>query len=678
MNMKLYNMMKHTLSITVACAITTLLLSFTSCQKEMNAVSPDGRSVIELGIDQNGEINYSIKRDGKYIILPSAMGYSSMEKNMKDGFHAVKIKQEKSDEQWTQKWGENKNMTDRHNETAVMFSNGEMNLTIRLRAFDDGVAFRYEWDADKCDSLQVTDELTEFRFAGDGESWSIPANFNTYELKTRHEMLSEVDGGNTPFTFHMGNVFGSIHEAALYDMPEMCLFKKDSLRFKAELAPLPNGIKAYVGKRFRTSWRTFQLADEAVGLINSSMILNLNEPSEISDVTWIKPQKYIGIWWGLHLGKNSWVQGEKHGATTENAIRYIDFAARHNIQGVLFEGWNKGWENWGKTQEFNYLEAYDDFDLPTISRYARQNGVELWLHNETGGNIPEYEKVLEEAMKMYSSYGVHTLKTGYAGGIRDNYQHHSQYMVKHYQKVVETAAKYHIMIDAHEPIKDTGIRRTWPNMMTREGARGMEWNAWSEGNSAEYLCTIPFVRLLGGPMDYTPGIFDLDYSTIRGYKIEDMWNEYNTECRIKTTLARQIANWVIIYSPLQMASDLIENYETHPAFQFFVDYEADCDWSKALQGEIGEYIVMARGAGEKIFLGAGTNSKARSIDQVLDFLQEGTTYESKIYCDSLTPEDHPETYRILTREYQKGDTLHIDMASRGGCAVSFIPKKNNI
>ena len=234
------------------------------------------------------------------------------------------------------------------------------------------------------------------------------------------------------------------------------------------------------------------------------------------------------------------------------------------------------------------------------------------------------------------------------------------------------------MIDAHEPIKDTGIRRTWPNMMTREGARRMEWNAWSEGNSAEYLCTIPFVRLLGGPMDYTPGIFDLDYSTIRGYKIEDMWNEYNTECRIKTTLARQIANWVIIYSPLQMASDLIENYETHPAFQFFVDYEADCDWSKALQGEIGEYIVMARGAGEKIFLGAGTDSKARSIDQVLDFLQEGITYESKIYCDSLTPEDHPETYRILTREYQKGDTLHIDMASRGGCAVSFIPKKNNI
>ncbi len=454
----------------------------------------------------------------------------------------------------------------------------------------------------------------------------------------------------------------------------MILRNVDSLKYNSWLAPLPDGVKAYIPSTFTTPWRSIQLGDKAVDLINSSMILNLNEPSKIADASWIKPQKYVGVWWGMHLGTQVWTIGPRHGATTENAIKHIDFAAANNIQGVLFEGWNKGWESWGGYQKFDYVEPYADFDLEYIAKYAKEKGIELWMHNETGGNIPDYEKNMEKAFARYKELGIHTLKTGYAGGFPNGYWHHSQYGVKHYQKVVETAAEYQIMVNAHEPIKETGIRRTWPNMMTREGARGMEWNAWSEGNSAEYLVTLPFVRLLSGPMDYTPGIFDIDYSRAKADKGRIEWNGPNKDCCIKTTLARQIANWVIIYSPLQMASDLIENYEGHPAFQFFRDYDADCDWSEALQGEIGEYIVVARRAGDRFFLGAGTNADARVLKQKLDFLKEGVEYEASIYADDLSSND-PEAYKIEKLIVTANDILEMNMAATGGCAVSFIPVK---
>ena len=579
------------------------------------------------------------------------------------------------DETWTQPWGENKILRDCHNEmTAVLKNDDGVLLTLRFRAFDDGVAFRYEWEVPDLDSLTVTDELTEFRFAEDGVSWSIPGNFNTYELLYRELPVSAVENANTPFTFRVDGTYGSIHEAALYDFPEMNLYRTDSLAFKAELAPLPDGIKARIPSKFMTAWRTIQVGDKAVDLINSSLILNLNEPSKIADTSWIKPQKYIGVWWGLHLGTHTWTMAPRHGATTENALRHIDFAAANNIQGVLFEGWNEGWENWGKTQHFDYVKQYADFDLDRLAAYAREKNIELWMHNETGGNIPEYEAALETAMQRYAGLGVHAVKTGYAGGFRDGQLHHSQYGVRHYQRVVETAARYGIVIDAHEPIKDTGIRRTWPNMMTREGARGMEWNAWSEGNSAEYLCTLPFVRLLSGPMDYTPGVFDLDYSRVRGRETGmQEWNGDNNSCCIKTTLARQIANWVIIYSPLQMASDLIENYEGHPAFQFFRDFDADCDWSEALQGEPGEYIVVVRRADDSFFLGAGTNDEPRTLTQKLGFLKSGMTYTATIYADAPDSAENPENYRIEKRTVTSADMLEIAMTARGGQAVTFVP-----
>ena len=653
------------------------MLGCCACSSPKTEVkSPDGHIKMTLTVDENGTPFYNVSVNDSLLIENSKMGF--VEGNgviLGGGFRIEKTTFDSKDETWTQPWGENKILRDCHNEmTAVLKNDDGVLLTLRFRAFDDGVAFRYEWEVPDLDSLTVTDELTEFRFAEDGVSWSIPGNFNTYELLYRELPVSAVENANTPFTFRVDGTYGSIHEAALYDFPEMNLYRTDSLAFKAELAPLPDGIKARIPSKFMTAGRPIQVEDKAVDLINSSLILNLNEPSKIADTSWIKPQKYIGVWWGLHLGTHTWTMGPRHGATTENALRHIDFAAANNIQGVLFEGWNEGWENWGKTQHFDYVKPYADFDLDRIAAYAREKNIELWMHNETGGNIPEYEAALETAMQRYAGLGVHAVKTGYAGGFRDGQLHHSQYGVRHYQRVVETAARYGIVIDAHEPIKDTGIRRTWPNMMTREGARGMEWNAWSEGNSAEYLCTLPFVRLLSGPMDYTPGVFDLDYSRVRGRETGmQEWNGDNNSCCIKTTLARQIANWVIIYSPLQMASDLIENYEGHPAFQFFRDFDADCDWSEALQGEPGEYIVVVRRADDSFFLGAGTNDEPRTLTQKLGFLKSGMTYTATIYADAPDSAENPENYRIEKRTVTSADMLEIAMTARGGQAVTFVP-----
>lgn len=655
--------------------LSCVCLLLFACGGNPEIISPDGRTRLSFVTGADGCMAYTVERDGRPLILPSALGLVAQERDLAGGFSVREIVKRSVNETWTQPWGENKILRDCHNEmTAVLKNDDGVLLTLRFRAFDDGVAFRYEWEVPDLDSLTVTDELTEFRFAEDGVSWSIPGNFNTYELLYRELPVSAVENANTPFTFRVDGTYGSIHEAALYDFPEMNLYRTDSLAFKAELAPLPDGIKARIPSKFMTAWRTIQVGDKAVDLINSSLILNLNEPSKIADTSWIKPQKYIGVWWGLHLGTHTWTMAPRHGATTENALRHIDFAVANNIQGVLFEGWNEGWENWGKTQHFDYVKPYADFDLDRIAAYAREKNIELWMHNETGGNIPEYEAALETAMQRYAGLGVHAVKTGYAGGFRDGQLHHSQYGVRHYQRVVETAARYGIVIDAHEPIKDTGIRRTWPNMMTREGARGMEWNAWSEGNSAEYLCTLPFVRLLSGPMDYTPGVFDLDYSRVRGRETGmQEWNGDNNSCCIKTTLARQIANWVIIYSPLQMASDLIENYEGHPAFQFFRDFDADCDWSEALQGEPGEYIVVVRRADDSFFLGAGTNDEPRTLTQKLGFLKSGMTYTATIYADAPDSAENPENYRIEKRTVTSADMLEIAMTARGGQAVTFVP-----
>ena len=647
-----------------------------ACTSVAELSSPDGRNTISFDA---ATMTYAVLRDGDTLIRPSALGIETREAQFAD-FEVARVRRASADETWTQPWGENKTMRDRHNEMAVEMrsADGRVRLTLRFRAFDDGVGFRYEWQVPDADSLTVTAEKTEFRFAADGDSWTIPASFETYELLYRKLPLAELTDANTPATFRVGDVYGSIHEAALYDYPEMTLRKTGELAFASELAPLPDGTKARVPGRFVTPWRTIQLGDRAVDLINSSLILNLNEPSKIEDTSWIRPMKYVGVWWGMHLGIESWSMDDRHGATTENAKRYIDFAAANNIQGVLFEGWNEGWESWGGRQAFDFTKPYADFDVAEIVRYARERGIEVINHHETGGNIPNYERQLEHALAWSAEQGMRNLKTGYAGGFPDGYLHHSQYGVRHYQKVVEAAAAHRITVNAHEPIKDCGIRRTWPNMMAREGARGKEWDAWSAGNPPSHEVMLPFTRLLGGPMDFTPGTFDILYERTRRSPRRKLWNcGPEVEMRVNTTLAKQIAEWVIIYSPLQMASDLIENYEGHPAFRFFRDFDADCDWSRALAGEPGEFVAVVRRAGGNFFLGAATNEEARTLTLPLDFLEQGTTYRATIYADGPDADwkSNPTSYVITERDVTAADTLEVAMAPGGGQAVTFMPSE---
>ncbi len=666
------------------CILLFLSILFCGCSRVATEVaSPDGRIRLVFGLDKTGVMTYKVSVDGVSLINPSALGFKGRDEvNLSEGFRVERTEFSSTDETWTQSWGENKTIRNHCNEMAVCLKDpADTRLTLRFRVFDDGLGFRYEYSVPQTDSLFVMDERTEFNLAQDGISWSIPAHFDTYELLYRTLPLSQVDNANTPMTFKTENgIYASIHEAALTDFPEMTLQHTEGCGFKADLAPWPDGVKArFAGGRFVTPWRSIQIATEAVGLINSGLILNLNEPCVLNgDLDWIRPMKYVGVWWGMHLGVETWVMGDRHGATTSNAKRYIDFAAANNIEAVLFEGWNEGWESWGGMQCFDYTKPYADFDMEEVTRYAKEKGIALIGHHETGGNVFNYERQLDDAYKWYASFGVHCVKTGYAGGIPNGHNHHGQFNVRHYRKVVQTAARYHTTLDVHEPIKDTGIRRTYPNLMTREGARGMEWNAWSEGNPPEHHELLPFTRLLGGPMDYTPGIFDILYDRTRNSPRRKKWNDQDRgNSRVNTTLAKQVANWVVLYSPLQMAADLPENYEGHPMFQFFRDFDADCDWSKALQGEPGEFLAVVRRAKEKFFLGATTNEEARTLTVPLDFLEKDTTYRAVIYADGEGADwkDNPLAYRITETVVSAADTLIVDMAAGGGQAVTFFPVK---
>ena len=719
-----------------------------SCSSHKTEISSPNKKIrLAFNIDNDGFMSYNIKVNDSVFIDDSQLGFEAKDGlNLKNSFEIIKTEFSSKDETWEQIWGENKVVRNHYNEMAVHLANEDsIFLIMRFRLFDDGLGFRYEYKVKDTDKIILTNELTTFNIKGNGTSWSIPASFETYELLYRTLPLNEVDDANTPFTFKTTrlqdhkttsqsesvskseSIYASIHEAALTDFPEMTLrlrlTKDESLKakdksrhfdklsdrqfrvqcsefsvlssefsvqcseFKVQLAPYPDGVTKAIFEKdnFITPWRTIQISDKAVGLINSNLILNLNEPCALEgDLSWIKPMKYVGVWWGMHLGVESWVMGDRHGATTENAKRYIDFAANNNIDAVLFEGWNEGWESWGGRQNFDFTKAYADFDIDEIMRYAKEKNIEVIGHHETGGNVINYENQLEEAYRWTKEKGINCVKTGYAGGLPDFHNHHGQYNVRHYRKVVETAARHQITLDVHEPIKATGIRRTYPNMMTREGARGMEWNAWSEGNPPEHHVMLPFTRLLAGPMDYTPGTFDILFENTRDLPQRKKWNNNDKgNSRVNTTLAKQLANWVILYSPLQMASDMIEHYEGHPAFQFFRDFNPDCDWSEALQGEPGEYVVIVRRAGEDFFLGATTNGSAREVAVPLDFLANSyqrsaiggqqSVYEATIYSDGDDAhwETNPTSYKIEKKIVSSNDTLFIKMAASGGCAVRF-------
>ena len=672
-----------------AAILMTLTASAAVAQDTISLASPDGRNKVGVATYQ-GRLYYIVTRDGRSVMMPSMLGFQFKGATpLRDSLRITGQARKSHDETWTQPWGEVARVRDNHNELRVSVVESKAparRFDVVFRAFNDGVGFRYEFPAQPgLGAFVITDELTEFNLADDAKAWWIPSNRSRLD---RSEMLyssspvSVIDSIQTPLTMATrdGKTFIVIHEANLVDYARMNLSgpKMDNRTLRVALAPM-SGTDKVVGRTpFVTPWRTIQLADRAADLAPSVLGLNLNPPNALGDVSWIKPMKYVGIWWGMHINTMTWSSGPKHGATTANARRYIDFAAANGFGGVLVEGWNTGWDgDWiNNRNAFSFTQAYPDYDLKGLADYARSKGVKLIVHNETSGGIQNYEKQLEAAFSLYHSLGLDAIKSGYVTDTTsEGYSHHSQFMVNHYRKVIETAAKYKIMLDVHEPIHDTGERRTYPNMMSREGARGQEYNAWSGegGNPPEHETNLYFTRLLAGPMDFTPGIFDIliERGTGRPRRLD--------ESRIRTTLAKQLALYIVLWSPLQMAADLPENYEGKPAFQFIRDVAVDWQTSKTIDGRIGDYVIVARKAknSEDWFLGAITDEEARTFNVPLSFLTPGKRYTAEIYADGPGANwaTNPLPVAISKRSVTSTTNLSVALAPGGGQAVRITPAR---
>ena len=674
--------------LTSCLAAVILATAAAPIEAQVRVASPDGRNQITVAILE-GRLTYSLARDGRALILPSLLGFEFRgAPTLRDGLRITDTTRQAHDEWWTQPWGEVARVHDHHNELAVSVEETAApgrRFTLRVRAFDDGVGFRYEFpEQPGLGAFEISDELTQFDLADNARAWSIPSN---WARKDRSEMLyssgpvSLLDSVQTPLTMQTedGRTFMVIHEANLVDYARMFLrgTRTESRLLTAALAPMADGIKVRGRTPFATPWRTIQLADKTTGLAPSLLGLNLNPPNKLASTDWIHPMKYVGIWWGMHIGTMSWGSGPKHGATTANTRRYIDFAAANGFGGVLVEGWNTGWDgDWIANRDaFSFTRAYPDYDLKGVAAYARAKGVRLIVHNETSGGIQNYERQLDSAYSLYRSLGLEAIKSGYVTDLTtEGHSHYSQYMVEHYRRVVETAARYGIMLDVHEPMHDTGERRTWPNMMSREGARGQEYNAWSGdgGNPPEHETILFFTRLLAGPMDYTPGIFDI-LERSSGHPRQPH------EPRVRTTLAKQLALYVVLYSPLQMAADLPENYEGQPAFQFIRDVAVDWDTTRVIDGRIGDYVVVARRerGSQNWFLGAITDEERRTFDVPLSFLTPGRKYVAEIYADGPKAHwlDNPLPVTITRRPVTSASRLRVLLAPGGGQAVRIRPAR---
>ena len=686
--MKMY-VPSRTRGMTFAAVLMTLTTGAAVAQDTISLASPDGRNKVGVATYQ-GRLYYILGRDGRSVLMPSMLGFQFKGATpLRDSLRITGQARKSHDETWTQPWGEVARVRDHHNElriSVVESTAPARKFDVVFRAFNDGIGFRYEFPAQAgLGAFVITDELTEFNLADDAKAWWIPSNRSRLD---RSEMLyssspvSVIDSIQTPLTMATrdGKTFIVIHEANLVNYARMNLSgpKMDNRTLRVALAPMSGTDKVIGRAPFVTPWRTIQLADRAADLAPSVLGLNLNPPNVLGDVSWIKPMKYVGIWWGMHINTMTWSSGPKHGATTENTKRYIDFAAANGFGGVLVEGWNTGWDgDWIQNRNaFSFTQAYPDYNLPELSRYAKSKGVKLIVHNETSGGIQNYEKQLEPAFAMYNSLGLDAIKSGYVTDTTaEGWSHHSQFMVNHYRKVIETAAKYKIMLDVHEPIHDTGERRTYPNMMSREGARGQEYNAWSGegGNPPEHETNLYFTRLLAGPMDFTPGIFDIliERGTGRPRRLD--------ESRIRTTLAKQLALYIVLWSPLQMAADLPENYEGKPAFQFIRDVAVDWETSKTIDGKIGDYVIVARKAknSEDWFLGAITDEEERTFNVPLSFLTPGRKYVAEIYADGRGANwvNNPLPVAISKRSVDSRTNLNVVLAPGGGQAVRITPAR---
>ena len=700
--------------------IALLFLSLIGCslQPEPFLSSPDEQISVKFSLTEAGTPQYEVFYMDKPVILPSTMGFDFNDQPpLKEGFRITEMNYRLEDETWAMPWGEQDSVRNNYNELQIKLEetkapNRKWNIV--FRAFDDGIGFRYEFpEQPNLKEVLITDENTQFNLTADHQVWWQPGDWDIYEHLYNATKFSEIDAiskrddpnlaatyipenaVNTPVTMKTAEgVYLSFHEADLTDYAGMTL-KVDTTN-NSMVSELVGSErlqgKATISSPFNTPWRTIQIADRAGDLIESKMALNLNDPNIIGDVSYFTPMKYVGIWWEMHLGKSTWdMEGSQsmntftnsgatlpnHGATTENAMRYIDFAAANGIKGLLVEGWNTGWDKWINTEDregvFDFMTPYADYDFEKVMAYAKEKGVEVIMHHETSAAPLTYEKQMEVAYKFMKDNGMNAVKTGYVGKIipKGEY-HHGQWMVRHYHKVLEEAAKMKIAVNAHEPIKATGKRRTYPNAIAREGLRGQEFNAWAAdgGNPPNHLPTVAFTRMLSGPIDFTPGIFNIKF------------DEYKPDNQVSTTLAHQLALYVVIYSPIQMLADLPEHYtengKPHPALQFIRDVGVDWSESHVLEGEVGEFVTIARKEKNtgNWFVGGITNEEGRTESVSLDFLEPGKTYEAILYQDGPNAnwDTNPLSYEIKTMDVTNSDTVEVSLAPGGGFALSLKAK----
>lgn len=655
--------------------VVGIISLLSACANAGNLVlkSPDGKTQLTV-VNSNNKIFYSVDKEAVPVIFPSNLGFTLTHGDCLNRFVIEGVERTSLDETWERPWGESRYVHNNYNELKVLLQEvkGKCKLNVVFRLFNDGIGFRYEFpQQESVDSLVIMSENTEFRMPRVHKAWWIPASNPYYECIATFSDINKLDTVRTPLTMETGDgKYLAIHEANLTDYPKMNLTVKDSTTFCTSLVPWSNGVAAYVKLPFKTPWRTVIIGEKPSDLIVSHLMLNLNEPSKIKDTSWIKPGKYIGIWWEMHLGKGTWFYGTQHSATTEKTKKYIDFAAESGMSGVLIEGWNVGWEgDWMKHgDQIDFTKSYPDFDIEEITNYAREKGVRIIGHHETAAAVTNYENQLERAFSFYRQHGVDMVKTGYVNKLMDFKEaHDGQYGVRHYRKVIETAAKYKIAINNHEPVMPTGLERTWPNLMTQEAIRGQEYNAWSVdgGNPPEHTTVIPFTRGLAGPMDFTFGTFNFTNDAYPG-------------TRVNTTLCKQLALYVVIYSPLQMASDLPENYKGIKAFDFIKDVPTDWDKTCVLDAKIGDYCILARKDRNSSdwYLGCITDENPRELDIPLNFLDANSKYIAQIYADGDNAEwkTNPTSVKYNEKVLTSSDIFHAKLATSGGCAIRFIKK----
>lgn len=650
--------------------------------------SPNEKVKFNFSLNNEGVPSYKIYYAGKTVIDSSTIGFEFKDQpQLHKNLEIVESKTFSFSEEWNMVWGEQEKVLNNYNELRVTLKESETpkrTFNIAFKVYNDGVGFRFEFpEQENMNEVIITDENTEFQLTGDHQCWWTPGDWDIYEHLYKTTKVSEIDAiaergkklaqtyipfnaVNTPVTMKTNDgLYLSFHEANLTNYSDMTLkVDTENLKLTSELVGSEKGYKVKTQTPFVTPWRTIQIAERAGDLIESNLIVNLNEPNVLENVSWIEPMKYVGIWWEMHLRKSKWDYASgNHGATTGNAKLYIDFAAKNNIKGVLVEGWNTGWESGGT---FDFVTPYPDYNLEEVVGYAKSKNVEMIMHHETNSNVAIYEQQIDTAFALMNRLGIKAVKTGYVGKINPQGEyHHGQWMVNHYDRVVKKAAEHKIMVNVHEPIKPTGLRRTYPNMLSREGLRGQEWNAWSSdgGNPPEHLTIVPFTRMLAGPVDYTPGIFDIKFK------------KYRPNNQVNTTLAQQLALYVVIYSPVQMAADLPENYEGSAALQFIKDVPVDWQKTKVLDGEIGDFVVITRK--DKIsgnwFLGAVTDENSRNININLSFLDKDKKYKAVIYKDAEDAhwDKNPTAYKIEEKEVSNSDSLELWLAEGGGAAISF-------